>query len=338
MTSPSAYDFSSLYGQADMTGQTFVPKGTYDAVVEKNEFGRSKDGTKGQWTPKFRITTGPHAASSVTTSITISPENEKALGIMFRHLGAMGVPIPDAYGQRPGWWQLGWTEEQVAQATVGKPVQLQIIEDEYDGAPRSKVRDIKPPRPGAPTDWPRGGQQQQGGYAPTYGYQPQPGQPPQGAPQQPYGQSPQQAPQTGYQQQPWEAQQQPPQAPPADPWAQQQQAPQGQPWQPQQGQGAPQGGYQAGPPAGGQPPAQSPPWGGAPAGPVPPQGGQFDPAYGQQQAPPPFQPQGGFAQPGPEQFTMAGQAAPGQAPAGANGQAGQQQAPPAGPPQPPWAQ
>ena len=67
------YDFGQLYGQADMTAGVLIDAGSYDAVVETAEYGMTNDGSKGQWTVRFRITTGPHAGVPMTTNMTISP-------------------------------------------------------------------------------------------------------------------------------------------------------------------------------------------------------------------------------------------------------------------------
>jgi hypothetical protein len=339
----STYDFGALYGRAD-NSNILLPEGPLDAVVEKANWGQTRDGTKGQWTVTVRSTTGEFAGRTpVTQTITISPENEKALGIMFRHLAALGIPVPDpknpqvcVNGDRP-FWMMGWGPDQVAQAMVGRQVTIINKHDDYNGL-RNKITDWQPPRPGAPTTWPVQQQQpqaspwatpQQGyaapgapqGYgAPAYPQQPpfaqQPYTPPQpqGFPQQPYAQG---APVT----------QGPPQQFPGTPsWAQ----------PPVPGQGGtgeftPQGqSYQ---PSHMDPnaPAYQPPPQGAPAsqGYQPP---QFQPPQAPQQGPPvmPWQaqqpqppgapnPQGGPPWQGPPQ--------PG--PASAPGSQGV-------PPQPPW--
>jgi len=331
MTTPNmaqGYNFGELYGMADHSTIQPLEPGSYDAVVEEAEFGRTKDGTKGAWTIKFRVTTGERANYPLTMTMSINPvktdgtPNDKGLGIMFRQLGAMGIPVPP---NQP-FWALGWTEHNVAQAMVGKPVLLKVISDsEYDGSPRAKVRDIKEARPGAPTQV----QQQQAPQQPAAlpgqwqggggGYGGQPGAT--GGPG--YGQAPVQP---GYVHQPGYgapggyAGGQPQTAPGA--W-QNAQPPAGQPqqgWEPPQGgqggyapQGQPQQGY-------GQPPQQpQQQWGQQP---------QMPPGYGQPQAP--QQPQGYQNAVPPTQF---------QAP---NGQPQQPQQPPNQQPQgapelPPWA-
>lgn len=342
------FDFASLYGQADTSNQ-LVDEGVYDAVIEKAEFGRTKDGTKGQWTIAARISTGQFAAAKLTQTLTISPENPRALGIMFRHLGALGVPVPPA---QP-FWMLGWSEDQVAQFMTGKPCQIAVKHDEYEGTMRPKIRDWRPARPGAPTDWPR--QPQQAPQQPQQGFGQLPaGYPPQGV-QGPGGQVVPAAP-GGYPQQPPAGYGQPP-APPQQPWGappppQQPGGPAMPPW----GQQAPQGAPQA-------PPAQNPalpPWA-QPA--TPGQGGTAEfttqgmsqqPAYQQPPAPPasgfgqpPAQPGYPQAPPAPPAPGYPQQPQPGYPPQGQfnGGQPQGQPQPPAqqgqpgeAPPPPPWAQ
>lgn len=197
----SGYDFGQLYGGADMSVGLRMEEDSYPALVEESEWGRTKDGTKGQWTIVFR-TTAPglkkslgSPGSKLTMTLSVNPTkqdgspNPQGLGIMYRQLGALGIPIPPA---QP-FWELGWSPEQVAQAMKGRPCTLVVKDDEYEGVTRSKIRDIRPPTPGAPTTLPQGGQQGQPFGGPPQGQQqwqpsgqqaPQPWQPP----QQPQGQ------------------------------------------------------------------------------------------------------------------------------------------------------
>ena len=210
------YDFGQLFGRADMSSGVRIDEGVYDAVTVKSTWGKTKDGTKGQWTAETVITTGQYAGTKFTNSITVSPvkndgeENTKGMGAMFRHLRAHGIPVPPQPGMPGGFWELGWSAEQVAQAMVGKPVQIVVKDDEYDGVTRSKIRDYQEPRPGAPAQVQL--PPQQPAYQNGYGQQPQYAahQPPPG-----YGQGGQAAPG------PWQNTQQPPQAVPGAPeWAQ----------------------------------------------------------------------------------------------------------------------
>jgi hypothetical protein len=210
-------DFGQLYGQADMS-RNLLEADRYPAVVEEASWDLTKDGTKGAWTIVFR-TTGPGkkkglgaTGSKLTMTLSVSPTkndgspNPQGLGIMYRQLGALGIPIPPAMP----FWQLGWSPQQVAQAMVGKACIIQVIQNEWDGGVNNKVRDIQPPEPGQPTQLPQPGQAQPG-QPPSGGPAPQGAAP---GPQQGYGPPPGQqggyAPQGGQQApQPWQQPQQP---------------------------------------------------------------------------------------------------------------------------------
>jgi hypothetical protein len=177
-------DFGAMYGQADMSSN-LIDKGRYPAIIESNEYDRTKSGDKSAWTIVFRTTggmapgyTGPGAGTKLTMTMSVSPlkkdgsPNNQGLGIMYRQLGAMGIPIPPA---QP-FWELGWSPQQVAQATVGRPVIISVVQDEYEGVTRNKVRDIQPPLPGQPTQVPQQGQQAPQPFGGAQGYGPPPGQ------------------------------------------------------------------------------------------------------------------------------------------------------------------
>jgi hypothetical protein len=332
MSMGQGYDFGSLYGMADHSTITPLEPGSYDAVVEEASYGKTKDGTKGAWTIKFRVTTGDRANYPLTMTMSINPTkgdgspNPQGMGIMFRQLGAMGVPIPP---DQP-FWALGWTEEQVALFITGKPVQLRTINEPYDGQDRTRVRDIRPARPGAPLEVQRAPlPNQQQGAMPGQWQQPQPGfaqgamggaqaQPWQqavaGGPgyenQQPGGPAPgygggaqgwhAQPPQQGQAPGPWQNAQQPPQGPPVQgvpgagglgeftPGGQSQQA-----WQQQPGYGQPPQGYgQPSQPGQGGQYQQQGPFQNAPGGPPANQGGPSAPPAGAGGQPGPYgQPQ-----------------------------------------------
>jgi hypothetical protein len=265
MTNPNAdLDFAQLYGMAD-NSSILYPEGWVNAAIEAANYGQTKSGDKNQWVIKIRVTEGEMAGKiPVTGYITVttvdpnaSPEDQqkqkRSLGIMFRRLAALGVPVPDpknpqavVNGQAP-FWVMGWNGGQVAQAMAGRAVRVKLAQDEYDGVTRNKIGDWAPAAPGAPTTWPQAAAAQ---AAPSPFVQPQGyGQPPAGygQPQQPWGQQQPVQPPPPFQppQQPWQGQQQPP----AAPWGQQpQQAPWSPPGQPQGQQMTPQ-----------YPPAQYPP-------------------------------------------------------------------------------
>lgn len=275
--------FGEMWNQADHSGGGGMDNGEWPVIITESVFDRTRGGDKWCWTVKFTGSADAMAGRRMTTTVTISPENEKAMGIMFRHLGAMGIPVPPPDGPPgtvPFWDQVqvpaGSTPDQAlhaagqyaAQLMNGKPCRILVgtraAHGEY--AERQEVKDIRPPKAGDPTSLPQPGQAApQQAQAPGQGYVQQGQQPPQPfqatqapqyPPQQPAPQGyPQQAPQPVQGQQ-WAASQ--PQGQPP-----QQAVPQGppQPYQangaappvpPQQAQPAQPGQDQGGPPP--------PPW------------------------------------------------------------------------------
>lgn len=286
-----SYNFGDLWTGADKTAGELLPNADYDAVVDEASFGQTRSGDKGAWTIRFRVTTGPAAGRPVTMTMAINPTkgdgtpNPAGMGIMFRQLHAMGVPVPPPIGA-PGevpFWEQGWTEHNVAQAITGKPVLIKVVQNDWEGGTNNKIRDIKPARPGAPTQVQQGQPQAQapatGGYQPgppAQGFAPPPGQPMGPAPvppQQPYAPPAQDYPQPGQQ---FPGQVFPPQQAPQGPPPQQ--------WADPAGQSAP--GPQQAPPAG--PAGTQPPWaqGAPPNGAAPQAPQQAPPAQPQQGAPP----------------------------------------------------
>lgn len=300
-----AFDFGSLYGQAD-PGAGDIEKGTYPAIVESAEFDRTRGGDKWAWTVAVRLTVEPYVNRKMTKTLSINPTkrdgspNPAGLGITFRQIHALGVPLGPPIGQQgetPVWQQVPQqgTPDQIvaaagrlaAQMMTGKPCRVRIGIREADGeyGERPEIADILPAKPGDPTSLPQTGQP--GQQAPQ-GFAPPPQQAPQGYPQpgaQPVGAGGQP---------PWGPPQQqapgPYGAPPGT--FPGQAAPQGTPMQPGQpgaAQFTPQGqAQQWADPAGN--PAQAPPQQaqpGQPAVPAPPWG-NGQPPQGQ----PPQQPQG----------------------------------------------
>lgn len=243
------------------TGGKVFAEGWWPATVAEASYGLTRNGDKYAWTVKFTLASGPDAGSPITTTMAISEykkdgsPNPAGIGILFRQLGSMGIPVGDKFGGQPGsqpYWRMGWTGDHVAQALVGHPADIQIKTDPEYG--NSKVNAIRAPR--QPGQAPGGAQQ-----AP----QPAPQQPPmapamggyQGGPvAQGYAQPGPQGVQGGQpvMPQPYQAQAGPPAAQPGTA-----EFTPGQTWNPAQQAGPPQ----AAPQQAQQGPPQQPPWNGA---------------------------------------------------------------------------
>jgi len=273
------FDFGQSYQTAD-TSAGLMPDSWQDAIVTEREYGRTKAGDKWCWTVQFQITTGQYTGRKLTTTLAVSPrkqdgtQNDQGMGILYRHLGALGVPVGEKFGGQPGeqpWFTQaqGSTPAERALAAgqmacqymANRPCYIHVTQNTWSGGTNNKIADIKPARAGAPAQAPA---QPGPGAAPPPQQQPafggyQPGPPAPGYPQQPP--QPVQGPPPGY---PPQQAAPPPQAPPAPGPA----APM-QPGQPGVGQFTGPGQAQQGPPNGqpqqpsGVPPA--PPWAQPPA-------------------------------------------------------------------------
>jgi hypothetical protein len=157
------YNFADLYGQADLSAGSLLERGKYLARPESAEFGRSKDGTKGQWTVAFRTQTGvnknpqaPGNGAKLTVTISISPkkndggDNKAGLGIMFKQLHALGIPVgPPLDPTQQPFWMLGMNEQMVAQEIMrqARLVELTVVQNEYpegSGQFNNKISRIDP--------------------------------------------------------------------------------------------------------------------------------------------------------------------------------------------------
>ena len=191
--SSAGYDFRALYGEADHTAGQLYDGGTYDAVIEANDFGRTRGKDKDCWVIKTRLY-GPQGPRGILTGqITISPNkndgtrNTGGMGGMFRELHAIGTPVGPPHGP-PGeqpWWDLGWDEHRVAQNSIGRPVQVEVSVSEWpegSGQKRNRIERFLPARPGFV---PQQSGQSQPGYVPGPAMGMTPGGPYQGPPQGP---------------------------------------------------------------------------------------------------------------------------------------------------------
>lgn len=109
-----------------------LPGDTYTAeVVESTTLLNANE--KRQFKVKFRVITGPEKDGTVRETITISPESEKALGIAFSKLDALGATPTIDRGAEP---------DEIAKVMLGSIVSIVTYVEDYQGRPVSKVRFI----------------------------------------------------------------------------------------------------------------------------------------------------------------------------------------------------
>ena len=245
---PPPPDWQAMYDTSEGGGYGYTPDVWQPAHVSACEWGLTRNQDKYAWTVTFAFDGGPDAGKQATTTEAVSPYTDKGepntFGTkrLYGELGTMGVPVGEKYGGppgSPGFWQLGWTPEQVAAFMVQQavPVDIKMMYD--DKWENFKVKSIRPRGgPVAAPPAPQQAPQQAPAPASAPGQQGPPAQgygPPQQAPA-PAGYPPQQAPQPYAQAQPggaaefapgttWNPGQPPPQQAPPAPQGPPQQAP-----------------------------------------------------------------------------------------------------------------
>lgn len=163
-------NWGQMYEQGEVRagGMPLEPTGKFPMVIAESEYGpHFKDGTKWGWKLKAQFTEGPHAGKVLSHNMAISEykddgtPNTVGMGILFRELAILGVPVGDKYGDPPGtvpfFAQQGGGYA-AAQIMVGKPFTAELYNDDYG----AKIKNLRPVRPGhgAPAQ-PQQGQQAQ---------------------------------------------------------------------------------------------------------------------------------------------------------------------------------
>ncbi len=115
-----------------------VPASTYLVTVSSCEAKKTKDGTKDMLKLKGKIVGGgPYDGKVVWTQLTVSPENDNALAIFFRQLGAYGLTETYLIENQ-------LTMEQIAAVLVGRQANWKVSVGSWGGKPKNDVDDILP--------------------------------------------------------------------------------------------------------------------------------------------------------------------------------------------------
>ena len=156
---PAAPDWRGMYETADNSRGGSYTTGWQPARLTGCEWGLTRNQDKYAWTSVFTLA-GPDNGREITTTMAVSQytnagePNTGGTAKLYRQIGALGAPVGEKFGGpagSPGFWDLGWTGEQVAaymvQAAV--PVEVKITYDEK--WENFKVGDIRAARaPAAP--------------------------------------------------------------------------------------------------------------------------------------------------------------------------------------------
>jgi hypothetical protein len=116
-----------------------LPPGTYDFVIASAKAARSQNG-KVQFQCRARVQGGPKNNSTALWSLTVSPENENAMAMLFRQFAALGLDqaffatVPDG-------------EEgpvKVAEALAGRLFTADITHRTWQGQTRENFGNVRP--------------------------------------------------------------------------------------------------------------------------------------------------------------------------------------------------
>lgn len=145
---PAPVDFMSAFGQADLTaGGPPIPGGRYPMVIaEPADFSPTKAGDKEQWTVKLKVDGGEHNGRQLTKRITITPDSRKAMGMMYRQVGALtGLDMPDL--ANPGapqnqHWAAGG-QHLASLMQPGRPLTAEVSRKPRSDDPSRETNDVE---------------------------------------------------------------------------------------------------------------------------------------------------------------------------------------------------
>lgn len=119
-----------------------IPEGTYDFEVVAAEFKVSGNGNK-MWKVQHKILGGTYNNRRVFDNIVLSTSSQGALNFFFARMTVLGLPRT--------YFNTGPTDEQVANALIGRRFSGKIKHEEYRGEKQERVGAyVKPIEAGAP--------------------------------------------------------------------------------------------------------------------------------------------------------------------------------------------
>jgi hypothetical protein len=115
-----------LSSAGDISTQEYepLPDGEYEFVVLEGVAKQTSTG-KTMFVIKAQVESGPHAKRLVWDNLVVSLGNEKALGIFFAKMGAMGL-TREFFDREP-------TNAQIEQALVGRRFRGRVGNETYNG-------------------------------------------------------------------------------------------------------------------------------------------------------------------------------------------------------------
>lgn len=132
-----SFDWNTAIDGADTSGGDFevLPRADYHIKIVGTELKNSASG-KTMYYTKCQIQDGPHKGRILHNNFVVSPDSPVAMGILLRHLGALGLSA-DYLRSNPGDGEiLSALQDREAIVTVGTKT--------YNGEERNEIKNWKP--------------------------------------------------------------------------------------------------------------------------------------------------------------------------------------------------
>lgn len=124
-------DDSLSINLAEVKEQSYeaLPIGTYDCIIEKNEYQISKSSGKPMWSQTFQVVDGEYANRRIFNFMSFS---EKALGGTKKYLNRIAPELVTE----------DFNPKRDANELIGKSCRVKVKIEVYEDNPRNKVADI----------------------------------------------------------------------------------------------------------------------------------------------------------------------------------------------------
>ena len=113
-----------------------IPQSDYDVKISATEATTSST-DKPMWKITCDVISGPHAGRKLFTQQTLTKDNPNALNIFFRQMAAAGL-TSEFFKTRP-------TNQQIADALLGRQFRAKVIVKDYQGMPKNEIKQWNPP-------------------------------------------------------------------------------------------------------------------------------------------------------------------------------------------------
>jgi hypothetical protein len=113
-----------------------IPQSDYDVKITATEATVSST-DKPMWKITADVLNGPHEGRKLFTQQTLTKDNPNALNIFFRQMAAAGL-TSEFFKTKP-------TNQQIADALLGRQFRAKVIVKDYQGMPKNEIKQWNPP-------------------------------------------------------------------------------------------------------------------------------------------------------------------------------------------------